>query len=363
MKVLLISKIYPSVSDPDYGVFIANIEASLVERGSNVCRSVIPGRINSTLGKLYKYFVFFLSIYKNLITKDIDLIYVHFANHSLVPLLPLYRFIRKPIVINAHGGDIAPATRKNSLLISKMTGNIIKHADLIIVPTGYYRDITAAIYPGKRIFVSPSGGVDLSLFKPKERHSDDSRILRIGYVSRIDTGKGWDVLLRALAWLKHHRPELRFHVGFAGYGADHSRFHAMIQSLGLGQQVAYHGQVKQSQLPGIYNSFDLFAFPTIRPEEALGLVGIEAMACGLPVLGSRVGGLPEYIKDGHNGYLFTPGEYQELAEKIIQFSSLDSEKRKNMRENALFTAAQYGKGRVIDELYDELVRVQASRSG
>jgi len=362
MKVLLISKIYPSATDPDFGVFITNIERSIIDKGGIVYRSVVAGRVESRLAKLYKYFVFCLGIYKNLLTKDIDLIYVHFANHSLIPLLPIYRFSKIPIVINAHGGDIEPAVRKNARLIGVLTRNMIKRAALLIVPSNYYRDVTARLYPDNVIHVSPSGGVDLALFKPAESPSEQRATLNIGYVSRLDTCKGWDVLLKALSWIKRHHPQLSFHAGIAGFGADYPRFQAMVESLGLERQLTYHGLVKQPQLPEIYRSFDLFVFPTIRPEESLGLVGLEAMACGLPVIGSRIGGLPEYIRDGSNGYLFAAGDHRELAQKIIAFGSLDSGERRRMRECARDTASRYGRERVADELYAALQETLDAKS-
>jgi glycosyltransferase involved in cell wall biosynthesis len=357
MKVLIISKIYPSASDPDYGVFVENIARSLIERGGIVHRSVISGRLHKGLDKFFKYTMFFLRVYKNIFIKKYDLIYVHFANHSLLPLLPVYRYLKTPIVINAHGGDIVPAKRKNAGFICKLNRNLINRASLIIVPSNYYKDITLKRYSGKAVYVSPSGGVDLSLFKPSKTNPENSRLLRIGYISRIDSCKGWDILLEALSFMNNHCPEVKYHAVMLGYGEDIRRFQSMIQSMGLSDQVQYFGHRKQDELPDVYNSFDLFVFPTIRPEETLGLVGIEAMACGVPVIGSRIGGLVEYIDEGRNGYLFTPGNYHELANKILKFNSLGGEQRQQMREFAVLTAAKYEKDRVADDLYNALSKL------
>lgn len=357
MKILLVSKIYPSLDDPDYGVFVANFEQAIHAKGGIVYRSVIQGRVHGNFDKLYRYLIFFLSVYKNLLTKDFDLIYVHFANHSLLPLIPVYRFIRKPIVINAHGGDIVPAERKRAGIISKVTKNIINQSALIVVPSNYYKEITETLYKNKVIFVSPSGGVDLAVFKPIETNADNTQGLRVGYVSRIDYGKGWDVFLKALNLLKNHSSALKLKADIVGYGLDIDRFQSMVDSMGLCREVKYFGVKKQYELANVYASLDLFVFPTTRHEETLGLVGIEAMACGVPVIGSRIGGLVEYIRDGENGYLFTPGNHKELAEKILIYNALDSEQKMRMRDCALLTAKQYSKDLVVDALYSELTQL------
>lgn len=97
-------------------------------------------------------------------------------------------------------------------------------------------------------------------------------------------------------------------------------------------------------------------FPTML-YESLGLVGIEAMACGCPVIGSNIGCLPEYIKDGITGFLFESGNSHELAERITYFYKLTDEQRNTMRIQAVKTAHQYDSDEISRMLISKMKEI------
>lgn len=99
-----------------------------------------------------------------------------------------------------------------------------------------------------------------------------------------------------------------------------------IRDLYLDNLIKYIGPIPYHSLPEIYCTLDLFIFPTCL-EESLGLVGLEAMACEVPVIGSYIGGLKDYIKDKENGFFFTPGNAEELSNKIELYLSLSSSEK------------------------------------
>ena len=81
------------------------------------------------------------------------------------------------------------------------------------------------------------------------------------------------------------------------------------------------------------------------------------MACGIPVIGSQIGGICEYINDAENGFVFNPGDYEELAKKILFYEKLSLKKRNNMREKALRTSKKYDNKKVSEELSAKIIQV------
>lgn len=97
-------------------------------------------------------------------------------------------------------------------------------------------------------------------------------------------------------------------------------------------------------------------FPTML-YESLGLVGIEAMACGCPVIGSDIGCLPEYIKEGITGFLFEPGNSHELAERIVDFYKLTEKQRNTMRLEAIRYVDKYESRKISQALINKIKEI------
>lgn len=351
MKIFLISNMYPTVEHPTYGIFVKNFEESIIKEGHLVApKVVIEGRLPSLRAKIFGYLKFYRQIIRYGLKKDYDLIYVHYILHSVIPLVLIRPFIKKPVVLNAHGSDILPKSLSLSI-VQKMVGRFIRRASLIVVPSDYYRQVVVEKLKAEpsRIFVSPSGGVDIELMKPQPASAKDD-LFTVGYVSRIDEGKGWDIYLESLKILKDRFPQKNLKGLMVGDGAQRDDMLARLREYSLEDVVEYVGLKPQGELPRYFSRMDVFVFPTIRSTESLGLVGLEAMACGVPVIGSKIGGLQGYIDEDFNGYLFPPGDAPALAAKIKAFSDLAMKKRKKMSANARNTALRYDKNTISREL-------------
>lgn len=362
MKLLLISNMYPSVSHPGYGVFVQNFEKGIVECGGVVHKAVIRGKGKNKLEKIYKYINFFYDTYVSLLTKHYDVVYVHYMAHSLLPLVLISSLLKKPLVLNAHGEDVLIDTKLGAL-IKKIVTPLIQKADMIVVPSEYFKfEVMGKFSIEKdKIFISPSGGINTFLFQPLE-HLKSNTHFTIGYVSRIDEGKGWDTLLLAAKELKKQNT-IPFKVIIIGGGAQEDALRMMITQLELQNEIEYLGPIPHDELPTHYSHFDLFAFTTTRLAESLGLVGLEAMACGVPVIGSNIGGLREYIKDGYNVGLFEPGNHYELTEKIKNFIQLSTDDRTTLQNNAISTAQTYDSTKVNLDLYNKIISISKSKQG
>jgi D-inositol-3-phosphate glycosyltransferase len=146
------------------------------------------------------------------------------------------------------------------------------------------------------------------------------------FVGRIEQIKGIDVLLRALGLLFFRHPELRSDVcllvvgGALDPGDDAPETDKLLELRRLVHQhrmeanVSFVGSMDQQRLALFYAAADVCAVPSLT--ESFGLVALEAMACGTPVVGTRVGGLQMLIEHGESGLLVPAGDYQALADSI-----------------------------------------------
>ena len=197
---------------------------------------------------------------------------------------------------------------------------ILRDSLAIVVPSDYFKEVLLKEMPflkNKKVIISPSGGVEGSFFS---NNYSENKIPVIGYVSRIDEGKGWDVLVESLSILR--KMGLEFKAFFYGRGKQEEQLRSQISQLGLVDTTFLEGAKSHEELVAIYKTFDVFVFPTVRRAESLGLVGLEAMASSVPVIGSRIGGLNTYINDNINGFLFSAGDSKALAEKIKHYFCL-----------------------------------------
>jgi L-malate glycosyltransferase len=352
-KILLISNMYPSKKQLFFGVFVKNIANLLSKNGFTILLAVKNGNSDNLIIKSLQYFKFFLvSILKGLFLKY-NIIYVHYIAHSAVPVL-IIRFFRKRIriVSHTHGGDILEELE----IFKAITYKTLNISNIIITPSSYFKGVLINKYRIKpqKIKISPSGGVDTNLFKPgkvnrKKILKNYANQIVLGFVSRIDKGKGWQVFLQAIKKLKEETkiPVLGIIIG---NGKEVNSMQKLIKELQLTNNINYLGAKKHECLPFFYNCFDLFIFPTERKAESLGLVGLEAMSCGIPVIGSQIGGLTTYIKNRINGYTFSPGSVENLCKKTTKYLHLNEKSRKKMKQSARETALKYERNKVAYNL-------------
>lgn len=151
---------------------------------------------------------------------------------------------------------------------------------------------------------------------------------RIVCVGRINKSKGQEVLIKALALLP---PSLDLEVEFVGSGDFMKGCQELAEHLGVSNKCKFSGSVSHDK---VYESFARSMVSVVPSlDEAFGYVCIESLAVGTPVLGSRVGGIPEIVRDKVDGFLFTPGDPHDLAQKIQLFFSKENDQQQ-MRINA-----------------------------
>lgn len=358
MKVITISNMYPSESDPVYGTFVKNFVDELKSRNPGAVNdiAVIAGKRKGKLAKAKAYVSFYSSVIWKLLRRRYDVVYVHTITFPIIPLRVAMLFRRLNVVFNVHGDDVLPNTRMKERL-KHIARPVLPKATMIVVPSDYFKEVVLNEFEGveaDKIFVSPSGGLH-SRFYVESSCDSVGNTIKLGFVSRIDQGKGWDLFLKAVAGLNAARIDCRGVM--AGRGAQSGQLLELIEELGLREKVDYLGAVAQDKLPGVYGSVDLFIFPSVREAESLGLVGLEAMAAHTPVVASAMAGPAGYVRDGVNGYLFIPGDLDSLMERIRSFLALTPEKRRDMADAAYGTALRYRAEDVADALYRNIEKV------
>jgi len=353
MKILIISNMYPSLKDPVYGTFVELFVKQISELNEkrNTLFIVIKGREGNRAIKVWKYIKFYFSIVFVLLSQKFDLIYIHTITYPIPPIRIVRLFKKLPLVFNVHGGDVL--TRgKIATVLKEQSIPLLKEAKLVVSPSHFFKKVLLQEFPfldSNKIYISPSGGVDSSFYAeiPQKRNECFS----IGYVSRIDEAKGWDIFINAIANLKVKGYNI--HAYIVGRGKQTKEMKNMIINLSLSDYIDYLGPIPYNDLPQIYSSLDLFVFPT-QLEESLGLVGLEAMANSIPVIGSRIGGLTDYIKDNENGLFFNVGDSNDLSRKIEQYILLTPNEKQAFRKSAYETACLYSSEITKNNLYLKL---------
>ena len=252
--------------------------------------------------------------------------------------------------MRARPGEREPQLRQDT------EGHVMSVADGIVVSTDEERQDVIRHYgaPPRNIHVIPAG-VNLDMFRPLDQGEaraelgiKEERVIL--YVGRIEPLKGIDILLRAVPMLEYGQ-DLRVLVvgGNPGNDAELDRLKSMTAELGIGDSVTFTGSVPQNTLPTYYSAADVFVLPS--HSESFGLAPLEAMACGTPVVVSRVGGMKTFVNSGENGYL-VPWRCPESFAQRLDVLLANPELRDAMGQAARDKALSMGWDSVADRMLD-----------
>ncbi|MAP64178.1 MAG: glucosyl transferase [Microbacterium sp.] len=185
-----------------------------------------------------------------------------------------------------------------------------------------------------------SCGIDESNYTPDLDPRTQNRVL---FVGRLTTEKQIDVILRAIATLD---PALQVGFDIVGGGDQRKNLENLARDLGLGDRVVFHGHVSDDELRRLYSRASVFAIASIA--ELQSIATMEAMASALPVVAADAVALPHLVHDGENGYLFTPGDVDELAARLTDVLTADPDDRRRMQQASLDGVAVHDINRTLD---------------
>jgi len=249
-----------------------------------------------------------------------DVILCHYGpNGRLAVAWRDFGALRGPIITNFHGYDVNRLPRSEG---PKLYQRLFSEGQRFVVGSEFARGrIIALGAPEDRIVKLPMG-VDLSRFRFAERVRNCDGELRLLTVARLVEVKGIEYAIRAVASLK--KKYFHLHYQIVGDGPLRMELQDLTLQLGLANNVEFRGALSQEEVIELYRHAQLFILPSIvtasGEEENQSVALAEAQASGLPVIGTRIGGNPESIREGESGLLVPPQNASALADAIKQLA-------------------------------------------
>lgn len=285
--------------------------------GGKVFRMAFPVP-ESDIGEQAKPFVDQLE--DIILSNKIDLIHVHLLDIQSYYGNLLFKRQQLPLILSLHGSDMFHFKLK-SAFVQKESIHMIRSATQIISCSYALAKTLGEYVPNPPRFRIIPNGVDLNEFSqttqttnillPETSQGQPFCILAIG---RLVAVKGFDILIKAIWVLWNSKKMSNIILIIAGDGEEREALQTLVDNLGLTKQVTFLGQVSRPLIVSLLKSCDLFVIPSRT--EGFGLVILEAMAAGKPIIGTRTGGIPEILQHEENGWLVPPENPEALADTI-----------------------------------------------
>lgn len=312
-----------------------------LSKGISIANSIKENKLNIFLIPSYIFFGS-IKILSLLFKYQFDIVHTHW----LVPFAPVSSFLKKffnyKLIITSHGGDTLGYTKG---LGKKVVTNLSKYS---ISKANHFTVVSSEIerVAIDKYNIKPSSNMSIismgipydefSLAKPSFSKKDFSAV----FIGRLSEVKGTRHLIEAITLLSKNKETL-VKCKIIGDGIERKSLEKLCEKNCIEKLVSFRGSVPHSEVPKELNGTGVFVGPSITTEkgikEGFGLVFIEAMAAGLPVIASRSGGIVDTVKDKVTGLLVEEKDYKKIAEYIIELrdnASLRDKLIKNGREIA-----------------------------
>ena len=343
-------KVMHLISGGDSGgakTHLKNLVYKLSEYATITVACLMEGEFYVDFAKNYKDTVLFKQ--KNRmdmsVTRDIakvlkdgnyDLLHVHGARANFVSVF-LKKKINIPIVTTMHSDyllDFDEFFKK--LVFTNMNRYALRKIDYFIAVSDTFADMLRqrnfrpnsiqTVYNGMNFSAVPTKITAKADFAKNYGIDYDENCIYVGILARLDLVKDVATFVRCAAEAAKQNPRLRFLVG--GDGAERQNLENLAKELGVGKALQFVGYVSDNY--GFLNFIDINTLTSLC--ESFPYSMLEGAAMHLPMVASRVGGIPALIRDGETGYLFEVGDYKQMAQHILTLAS-DADARSRMGEN------------------------------
>ncbi len=292
------------------------------------------------------------------------IVHAHFL-YNAAPALPALAEHECPLVVTVHGTDV------NRGLLDKQYWDrvtpVLHHADCIIAVSAFMRRRLIELgCPPEKIVILPLGVPVPPSAADVGRQGGAIRIVTVGSLVPV---KGHRYLLQAFALAAERSPRLELTI--VGDGRCRQRLVSEAKELGIAQRVAFRGWLTPDEVNGVLMESHIYAQHSIRVaepeangamvcrEEALGISFLEASAAGLPVIGTRSGGISEAIRDGETGYLVKELDVTGMASRLVALAENGPLRSRIGAAGREFVQAEYGQDQQIaklENLYDNVIQ-------
>jgi N-acetyl-alpha-D-glucosaminyl L-malate synthase BshA len=297
-----------------------------------------------------------------------DLLHAHYAYPEgwVAFLAKISSKYHIPLIVTLHGYDILvePTLGYGIRLCERydaLVRHVLNNSDLVLVASkAVFDEAVKLVNNIQKLHIIPHG-VDIQRFNPNINGSyvkqlyggeDKQIVLTIARNFKI---KGIEYLLLAIKQILSFRKDILFIIG--GYDKLSKYYEFLSAKLDISKYVVFTGKIPRDVVPQYYAASDVVVVPSLQ--EAWGLVATEAMACGKPVVASRVGGLPDQIIDGYNGFLVPPRDPKALADRILYLLENPSEAKRMGLNGRKLAVERFDIEKRVDKivkLYQELVK-------
>lgn len=371
MKVVFLARWYPHKYDPMFGLFVQrHAEAAALYNDITVIyvhpdeHATTKYAIDRTTengvdtiriyykkaGKISSAWRYYQACRKGLkLAGKPDLIHVHVLTRMGIVAYLQKVFHKTPYLITEHWSRYLPGNDFHGFLRKWFTRIVVRHAAMVTTVTENLAQAMQSHGLKHSRYVTLPNVVDLSLFKPKPHHNEIPRIIHISCFE--DKSKNISGLLEALKLMKDKG--VAYQATLIGEGMDLEAMKAKATALQLDDRVVFTGLLQGESLVDALSSGDFLVLSSHY--ENMPVVILEALACGLPVASTRVGGIAEII-DESNGILVPANDTQALAEAMEQccktFQQYDAQQLRN------HVVERYGYesvGKLLDKWYREVI--------
>lgn len=251
---------------------------------------------------------------------------------------------KTPTILTLQSGDLDDPSKNIPKWLWK---KIHRAPDLVTAISNALAD-RARRLGSKQVVIIPNG-VDLELAKKSRAEQVAGRIV---CVARLSWEKGLDYLLRAMPDVIREHPDA--HLVIVGEGDKRSELEAMIKELDLENKVRLLGRLPHEETLAEIGMSEIFVCPSLA--EGLGIVFIEAQACGVAVVGTRVGGIPDVIEDNETGLLVEPKNSKQISAALKRLLG-NQELRERLRQNAIERLDRFDWNKIVRQVSDEYNKI------
>lgn len=357
MRILVVSNMYPTEKAPSFGIFVKNQVEAMMGENQTIDVLAITNPASGKKNVLKKYSAWLLQGLKLFISKGAryDIVHAHYAFPSGLPARLLKRRFNTPYIVTCHGGDLNKMAKKGPFFHAQTKRILEEAAHVIAVGQDLEKQIINDYQISKEKVTLLSMGVDRSLFFEQSKEEARKQLglapdrTHLLYVGNLIEEKGLLDLVEAYALLREKGKKADLHlVGPKRQAAFYDRLQQKIASFGIADGVFFHGAKPQKEVAQWMNAADVFVLPSHT--EGFGLVAVEAMACGTPVVGTDVGGLRYLLGDGV-GVTVPPRNPKRLSEEMLKVLT-DREQRIQLIEKGRERAREHDKTVITKKLMD-----------